>query len=424
MDAVWNCTLKWSVSTCPVWIGDTLVVARSGGTDLAVPSYMDVTTASPKGHGNRSAQSFQCQSIRPDARPALLAWLNRGLRKNRKRRLEAEFPSALFSRDPASDLQKHVVVRCGGRLASHVLVHTIPVEALGLQIELGMIGMVYTDPDFRGRGAASLALDQALAQLKERGIPLAILWSDLDAFYNRLGFDRAGVENFYLLSSAQCQLASRSDCDRVTVRPVAETDWQDLEHLYAGKPSRHLRPAGELARLAAAPDCETLVAIQGGVLTAYASMGRGDDLTGVVHEWAGDGDGLVACLLRFTQTRDEVTLLEGPVHEAATRPLRITGTRPHPGTLGLMQILDVEKLWSALSIGCESLSEIRLTADSGFYVFETPGRSFKLSHSDALSLLVGPSVPRALQLGLEPELRDALGTRFPWPLFLWGFDSI
>ena len=388
---------------------------------------MDARTAFATEIRSGSAPQLQCRSVLPDEREALLAWLNRGLREGRKQRLEAEFPTALFSQDLAKDLDKHIVVRCGGRLASHVLVHTIPVEAVGLRIELGMIGMVYTDPAFRGRGAARYGLERALEQLKRHGTPLAILWSDLDAFYNRLGFDRAGVENFYLLSASQCRRALSPSDENVRVRPVIASDWPELERLYAAKPCRHLRRAGDLARLAAGPDCETLVAIQGRVLTAYATMGRGDDLIGVVHEWAGEADGLVACLNHFTRTRAEITLLEGPVHETATRPLRITGTRPHPGSLGLMRILDVEQLWSTLSSGCESLLNIRLRADSAAkdaYVLETPQRSFKMSHRDTLSLLFGPSIPRALHLGLDPEIRFSLQTRFPWPMFLWGFDSI
>ncbi len=399
--------------------------------DLNSPTSVDSrprSTAPAKGRNRRgSSIQFRCSPVRAEEREALLAWLNHGLRNTGERRLEAEFPTALFSQNPSQDLDKHVLVRSNGRFASHALVHTIPVEAVGQRIELGMIGMVYTDPTLRGRGAARIAIERAIEQMKERGTALAILWSDLDSFYERLGFDRAGVENFYLLDAERCRSARTENLDAMDVRKAAPTDWQSLERLYAAKPSRHLRAAGDLERLAAAPDCETLVAVRAGVLVAYAAMGRGDDLTGVVHDWAGDPAGLVACLNQFSQSRKEITLLEGPVHETATRPLRAAGARPHPGSLGLMRILDVEQLWATLSDGEAALAKMRLVADAStddVYTFSTPQREFTLSHQSALTLLFGPSMPHSLRLGFEPAELQVLRTRFPWPIFIWGFDSI
>ncbi len=365
--------------------------------------------------------------MRAGERATLLAWLNRGIRDGRTARLESEFPTALFSGNTAQDLRNHIVVRCNGRFASHVLVHTIPVEAVGKNLKLGMIGMVYTDPAFRGRGAAKIALERAIAQLKEDGTALTILWSDLDAFYARVGFHRAGVENFYLLGREHCRDMCGMSLGELEVRNAASTDWQYLERLYAAKPSRHQRPAGRLARLAAAPDSETLVAVRAGTPVAYATMGRGDDLTGVVHEWAGGARGLMACLNRFFEVRSEITLLEGPIHERATRPLRSAGACPHPGSLGLMRILDAEKLWAMLANGVPALAGMQLveneSAETSF-TFSTTRRSFTLSHQSALSFLFGPSMPRTLQLGLEPDEREVLHKRLPLPLFIWGFDSI
>ncbi|MCP4036160.1 MAG: hypothetical protein GY733_04430, partial [bacterium] len=259
------------------------------------------------------------------------------------------------------------------------------------------------------------------------GARLAGLWSDLDAFYARLGFHRAGVENFYLLDATTCAVAYGGEAQALEVRPVQESDFAQLEALYAQKSARHLRSTGELARLARAPDCEVLVATHESQPIAYASMGRGDDLTGVVHEWAGDAAGVGACLRRFASRRSEITLLEGPIHERATVALRRAGARPHPGSFGLMRILDVESLWNTLTKGEEDLAGMRLRetgADDKGFVFETPQRCFALSHECALSLLFGPALPRTLSLGLDTASRTALTNHLPWPLFIWGFDSI
>ncbi len=357
----------------------------------------------------------------------MLHWLNAGLRDGRARRLESEFPSALFGGDVSAACERHVLVREGESAASHCLVRSIEVEALERQIDLGMIGMVYTDPAFRGRGAARIAIEAGVERLRKLGASVAVLWSDLDSFYNRLGFHRAGIENFYVVDRELCRRAGFGEDDRIEVRSAEAQDWFELEVLYASKPARHIRAPGELRRLAAAPACETRVATRDERVTAYASMGRGDDLSGVIHEWAGDAAGVGSCIDSFARERDEVIVLEGPVHERATVGLRRAGARPNPGSFGLMKILDVDRLWEQLTESADALRDMRLTrspySDAEF-VFETPGRRYPLSPASALSLLFGPALPRTLALRLDPTTRNAIGRHLPWPLFIWGFDSI
>lgn len=372
-------------------------------------------------------EPLRVASVREQERRELLRWLDHGLRAGREGRLEAEFAPVLHQGDPAAECQQHVLVREGEKHASHCLTRTITVEALGRRLELGMIGMVYTDPAFRGRGAARLAIEAGIDRLREQGASVAVLWSDLDSFYTRQGFHRAGIENFYVIDRELVRRAQLAADDSIEVRPAQPHDWFELETLYASKPTRHVREQGELRRLAAAPDSRTCVAVREERVLAYASMGRGDDLGGVVHEWAGDPAGVGACIETFACELDELIVLEGPIHERATVALRRAGARPNPGSFGLMRILDVDAVWESLSEGTEALADMRLTcsdASDAEFVFEMPGRRFPLSAPNALSLLFGPALPRSLALGLNAATRNAIGRHLPWPLFIWGFDSI
>ena len=312
-------------------------------------------------------------------------------------------------------------------MVSHALAHTSTVEARGTRTTVGMIGMVYTDPKFRGRGAAQLAVRGAVERLHARGASLVILWSDLDAFYARLGFHRAGIEHSYCLDAELCERMYKNHLGEVQVRAPRDDDWPHLERLYSEKPSRQIRAIGSLRQLARTPDCETLVAIQDDRPIAYASMGRGDDLTGIVHEWGGASGGLIRCLNEFARSRGEVALLEGPVPEPATQPLREVGAPKNVGTLGLIQLLDAQGLFKTIARDQPQLRNMHLTAHphhDNAYTFSTPHADITLSHQSALSLLFGPSLPRSLQLGLEADECHALRICFPWPLFVWGFDSI
>lgn len=413
---------------------------------LILHKYSAMSSSPNQNHGDRTASqsqssphpressvqtpapNFKEHEVAEDERPLLLEWLNTGLRSGRSRRLEAEFPTALSSDGESPATDQHVLLKdANGRFVSHALIHTLQVTALDKTISLGMIGMVYTDPAYREMGAASKTLAAATARLKNQGTSLAILWSDLDGFYQRNGFYRAGVENFYLLNPTLCRSARSETAGDLTVRDALPNDWPDLETFYANKPSRALRTPGSLRRLASAPECKTVVATLNGSAVAYASIGRGDDLGGVVHEWGGSEEGLAECLHQLSQTHGELTLLEGPVHERATRLLRMKGARPHPGTFGLMRILDADTLWKDLCTDDETLNTMRLEADldhANTFLFKTKEREFVLSHQSALSLLFGPGLPRTLSLGLAQAEREAIGRRLPWPLFIWGFDSI
>ncbi len=55
--------------------------------------------------------------------------------------------------------------------------------------EGAMIGMVHTAPAWRGRGHAAGVLEAALDALAAGGVDFAVLWSGLDGFYERLGWE-------------------------------------------------------------------------------------------------------------------------------------------------------------------------------------------------------------------------------------------
>jgi len=56
----------------------------------------------------------------------------------------------------------------------------------------GGIANVATHPDFRGRGLASLLLQEAIAQAKKDGLSFLLLVTEIPAFYERFGFQDLG----------------------------------------------------------------------------------------------------------------------------------------------------------------------------------------------------------------------------------------
>src|SRR5690606_26828812 len=87
----------------------------------------------------------------PGLRAALLDWLDDGLRAGRRGQLLAEHPLALAP----ERIGDSVVARCSGRLAAHALGRLVSARLPGRdELPVGLVGLVYTEPAFRGRGLA------------------------------------------------------------------------------------------------------------------------------------------------------------------------------------------------------------------------------------------------------------------------------
>lgn len=348
---------------------------------------------------------------------ALLGWLDRGLRDGRRGRLRAEYPTAL---DPARRMDHHVVWSREGPLA-HALARRIDLVGAGRTVAAGLIGLVYTDPDARGRGLARACVEASLETLRARGARLVLLWSDLDGFYTRLGFQRAGFEWCYRVDAAVCVRARRALPGGFAVNPAEAEDWPWLEALYACKPVRAARAEGELARLAAAPACAVVVARRAGRPCAYAACGRGDDLQGVIHEWAGEPAGVLACIEALLRGRREIGWMVGPVDEAPAPTLRRAGAARLAGDFAWVRLLDAERLFQELADPKPDPQAPRLRPWGGDFVLECGDERAWMSHAEAVAFLLGP---RRSLIELPRRADVCMSRRLPWPMFLWGFDSV
>ena len=347
---------------------------------------------------------------------ALLDWLGAGLRPDHPAALVAEYPLVLAH---GAD---HVVARSGGRFLAHALGRRLVARAGDRRVPVGVIGLVYTDPAERGRGLARACTAAAAERLAREGALVIALWTDLDALYAPLGFRRAGRERWHPLEPGACA-AAREGRPPVEVGAPRDDDWPALEAFQAAHPARIERPAGALARLAAIPGCTTHVARRAGRPIAFACAGRGADLRGVVHEWGGDPDGVLACLealARAGATRWHA----GPVDSPVAARLRAAGSTPHEDALALVRIPDPPALWDALLAGDRALAGVRLERDgAGFALCGARGRA-RLSPAETTALLLGPQRPTGAAAALDARQWLALRARLPWPLYFWGFDSI
>lgn len=318
----------------------------------------------------------------PKELPGLLRWLNDGLRRGEDKRLEREFPDVLA---PA-DCERHYVVDCGGRLVAHALAAPRTAVMKGRRLLVGVISLVYCDPDFRNRGYAKRAIRGAEEGLRERGLSLALLWSDLDVFYSALGYQRIGAEWFFAFPSDA--LLQRQDTPHFLVGPPEPEEWSALETLYARHESRCERNAGDLQRLAAAPGSALRVARRNNVAVGYSACGRGDDFPSIVHEWAGPPDAVVATLTAQARGRESLGVLCPPHQSAHARAFATLGGQRLKNSFAWMKLLDTETFRKSV---------------------EFPAESGAVAGEDLL------------RCAFETTSADRPA---PLPLYLWGFDSL
>ncbi len=81
------------------------------------------------------------------------------------------------------------VRRDGGRIVSCCAVRRFTWIGAHARWQGAMIGLVYTAPQARGRGHAAGVLDDAIDALAAAGVDFAVLWSGLDGYYERLGWE-------------------------------------------------------------------------------------------------------------------------------------------------------------------------------------------------------------------------------------------
>lgn len=81
------------------------------------------------------------------------------------------------------------IAEVDGKIVSHVWVAERPVFYRGQTvIPMGGIGGVGTLPEYRGRGLATLLLEDAIAYMERKGQPISMLFTGINPFYARLGW--------------------------------------------------------------------------------------------------------------------------------------------------------------------------------------------------------------------------------------------
>jgi GNAT superfamily N-acetyltransferase len=298
------------------------------------------------------------------------------------------------------------------------------------RLRVGLIGSVCTHEAHRGRGLGGRLLERAEARLAELGCTLAWLWADDAGFYERRGWRRAGCEVVFALERAA--LAGLARDERARVRAAAPDDFAALHRLYEGHAARVDRTLGETrALLGSGGGVGTLVLERGRDVVAYACLGRGADLLGCLHEWAGAPDDVLRLAREHLErTAHSALYLMSPDGALVLRErLAELGVAAHAGVLGMAKLLDAAAATDLVRRAARGLVAAGLAARRDEAVthldahFAGPAGALTLAPHALLDLLVPARHDRSAIAALERATGTALPT-LPLPIYLWGLDSI
>ncbi len=241
-----------------------------------------------------------------------------------------EFPLLVGRRNPGRSL----ILRERGAIVSHAAWRRLSLCTGERPVSAAGIGLVTTSSGQRGRGLASRVISGCLQMARREGIEVAVLFGRPSALYFRLGFVLAGRERV-------TRVASDPGAPTAGIRCGGPEDAPQLLPLLERHPLRVSRSAEEFEALLGIPDTQLYLVERSGRPAAYCVMGKGRDLRGVIHEWAGDSDALELLLHGVAALRGEPLWVIGP--ELVAPPV---AGKSEIGPLAMFRVLEPEALGS------------------------------------------------------------------------------
>jgi predicted acetyltransferase len=308
---------------------------------------------------------------------------------------------------------------------SHALVKPHILKTPAAIYKIGAIGSVVTQSEYRNKGLSKRILEDCLEVCKAQQCDIAILWTNLYDFYQKLGFTLAGYE-INLQIDENFKVPQNS---HLRVLKSTQVDPHALLKLMNQHSVMTVRTPEDIRKLMNIPSSNIYTAWDSqSQIYAYAVEGKGADLSGYVHEWGGSVSELCE-VFKHIQTEKKT-----PIHVIAPKhsvnlinTLEQAGARKNVGFLGMIKIIDQDSLfkkihkYAKLSLGINNLVLEKMNNE---YRIGTIQQYLTTQQISDLALLIfGPHKFADLK-GMNQASVETLSKIFPLPLWLWGWDSI
>lgn len=351
--------------------------------------------------------------------PRVIDFLNNRLREGAEWSIASEYPTAFAS----SNLHNMRIIMDDEKVLSHAVLKPLVVKSPHVIFKVGAIGSVVTEPEHRNQGLSTAIMKDCLEQAQTQQCDIAVLWTNLYDFYRRMGFELAGNEVSVVIDEPLVPAStSLRFSDESKVSPEA------IHRLYSLHTAGSVRTVEDVRKFLAIPRTKIYTAWEpDGSLAAYAIEGKGVDLGGYIHEWAGNVTKLLSLLSWVKSRREDSLTLITPRHSRnlVTR-LSDHGCLINEGFLGMIKIVNFDQLAGKIkrAFRAEGVQDIVLEMRNRQLMFGVGNEIFTLTEeSDICRFIFGPLDLNELDMFSETA-RAKLSKVLPLPLWLWGWDSV
>ena len=154
-------------------------------------------------------------------------------------------------------------------------------------LRIGLVGNVVTHEQYRGQGLARDLLEGLKQEAIQHGLQALVLWSDLNAFYQKCGFSSCSEELRWLISVPRQEHSASESKVVLQHEPSLELCAALLASRLPIGPTIE-RSAKEFQTLLRIPQVSlmtTKATTPSAAAATFTIMGKGCDMIGVVHEW-------------------------------------------------------------------------------------------------------------------------------------------
>ncbi len=281
-------------------------------------------------------------------------------------------------------------------------------------LNIGLIGGVATHPGARGRGFASKIVRELILIAKKNNLSLLLLWGSEHSLYRKLGFELCGIQertsiNALDLPSNNTGLEINSGWTRGLLKLLQNRSSGILiDEKNKTLFEKHKNVTWYWTGKKEAP-------------LAYAAIGRGIDLSNIIHEWGGDINSLLQLLAHLKNTNPKLQIIGHPdilkQQQIKCQSKYKADTENNLAEYMCMSnILDPKNIISALypDIKCEQEAISDKNTLLTNWNFKINEFSYKdLTPSEVAQMLLGPDVPET----------SALAGFLPVKIWIWGLDA-
>ena len=154
-------------------------------------------------------------------------------------------------------------------------------------LSVGLIGNVATAPEEQGNGHMKKLLKELESVAQKQGLNALILWSDLDKFYQNMGYKSLSLEYLFSFNRKKNKSAYQIEIKKYDMSDISNSKLEKWLSLRDPSIETISRSVEEFRKLLTIP--ETYIFDWKNLnqeTSGYLIIGKGFDMVNVVHEWA------------------------------------------------------------------------------------------------------------------------------------------